>query len=212
MDTSYSGFYARFDTVSKSEAAVLTGPDNLVGDDFEVFFKTDEDKVVAWLKNKFGAEVGFLDTDASRKLQLAKARDLKIRAILSFVAFSDTPEPGIYWGQVALFSYNPAYSTEIDAFINRVGASIEEGIRPDINLGSQAVSKIFEEPDWLPSKHISLPEKKSGTAILKDHRTLSEKMIEQGRARNKGCYAISWLFIILVIAAIAYGLHLLGLF
>lgn len=212
MDQSYLGFYARFDTVSKSEAAVLTGPDNLVGDDFEVFFKTENDKVVAWLRNKFGKEIGFLDVEASRKLQLAHARNQKIRAILSFVAFSDTPEPGIYWGQVAVFCYNPAYGKEMDAFIDRVAAKISENIRPEINLGSQAVAKIFEEPGWLPSKHIPLPERQSGTAILKDHRTLSEKMIEQGRARNKGCYAISWLFIILVLAAIIYGLHVLGLF
>ena len=44
-------------------------------------------------------------------------------------------------------------------------------------------------------------------AVLKDHRSMSEKMIEQGRARNKGCYFVSYLFIALVVIAIAYGLY-----
>ena len=41
-------------------------------------------------------------------------------------------------------------------------------------------------------------------AVLKDHQSMSEKMIEQGRARNKGCYVVSWAFIIVVVLVIAY--------
>ena len=211
-DNSYTGFYARFDTVSKKEGALLMGADNIVGDDFEVFFKTDDGTVTAWIKNKFGAEVGYLDIDASRKLQLANARNQAIRALLSFVAYSDNPEPGCYWGQMALFCYNPAYSKEFDAFIDRCSKRIAEGIRPKIDLGSQAVQKIVTETDWMPNETISLPKKETGSAVLKDHISMSEKMIEQGRSRNVGCYVISWAFIILVIVAIAFGLHAIGLF
>lgn len=211
-DQSYEGFYARFDTVSKGEGSLLMGADNIVGDDFEVFFKTENGIVSAWVQNKFGAEVGYFDIDASRKLHLAHARDQKIRAILSFVAYSDTPDPGCYWGQMALFCYNPAYSSEIDAFIDRCANAIGEGVRPKIDLGSQAVAKIFEEENWMPSETMPLPQKETGMAVLKDHQSMSEKMIEQGRAKNKGCYVVSWAFIILVIVAIAYGLHMAGLF
>ena len=188
------------------------GADNIVGDDFEVFFKTENEVIVAWVKNKFGAEVGYFDVNASRQLNLAHARGQKIRAILSFVAYSDTPDPGCYWGQMALFCFNPAFADEIDAFVNRCASKIADGVRPNIDLGSQAVAKIFEEKDWLPSDTIALPKKVTGMAILKDHQSMSEKMIEQGRAKNKGCYAISWLFIILVIVGIIYGLHAIGLF
>lgn len=212
MDYSYEGFYARFESATKSDGSLLMGPDNIVGDDYEVVFKTEEGRVVAWLNNKFGAEVGFLDANASRKLQLAAARDQKIRALLSFVAYSDTPEPGLYWGQVALFCFNPAYAKEMDAFVDRVAKKIGEGIRPNINLGESAVAKIFEEEDWVPSDTVALPKKESGMAILKDHQSMSEKMIEQGRAGNKGCYAISWIFIALLVVAALYGLHVLGLF
>ena len=64
----------------------------------------------------------------------------------------------------------------------------------------------------MPNDTILLPEKKTGSAVLKDHQSMSEKMIEQGRAGNKGCYAISWIFIALVIVAILFGLHSIGLF
>lgn len=211
-DQSYEGFYARFDTPSKDKGSLLMGADNIVGDDFEVFFKTENDIIVAWVKNKFDAEIGFFDIDVSRKLNLAHARGQQIRAILSFVAYSDNPDPGCYWGQMALFCFNPAYGAEIGAFVDRCAAKISEGVRPNIDLGSRAVSKIFEEEGWIPSDTVALPKKETGMAILKDHQSMSEKMIEQGRARNKGCYAVSWLFIILVIVAIAYGLHMLGLF
>lgn len=209
---SYEGFYARFDTVSKSEGSLLMGPDNIVGDDYEIFFKTEDGKVTAWVKNKFGKEVGFFDGDTSRKAQLANARNQKMRALLSFVAYSDMPDPGCYWGQMALFFFNPAYEKEFDAFVDRCSKRLADGIRPNIDFGSSAVQKLLADDGWMPTETVPLPEKKSGFAVLKDHQSMSEKMIEQGRARNKGCYAVSWIFIILVLAAIASALHSFGLF
>lgn len=202
----YEGFYARFESPDKKDGSLLMNPDNIVGDTYEVFFKTDENRTVAWLKNKFGAEIGFLDADASRKLQLAAARDLKIRALLSFVAYSDMPDPGLYWGQVAVFCYNPFESDVMDAFIDRIAEQLGSGVRPDINLGASGVEKIFEEPGWIPKDTVPLPKKESGMAILKDRQSMSEKMIEQGRAGNKGCYFVSILFIVVVVLAALYGL------
>ena len=204
MEQLYEGFYARFETADKAQGSMLMGPDHIVGDDYEVFFKTDGDKVVAWVKNKFGAESGFFDPDVSRKLRLAKAREQTIRAVLSYVAYSDEPDPGLYWGQMALFCFSPRYAEEMNGFVDRVAAKIAEGTRPAINLGSQAVTRILEEKDWIPNETMPLPQKEVGMAVLKDHQTMSEKMIEQGRARNKGCYFVSYLFIAVVVVAIAY--------
>ena len=61
METTYTGFYARFDTPSKKDAAVLLGADNLVGDLFDVEFVTEEGTAVAWIVNRFGHRVAFLD-------------------------------------------------------------------------------------------------------------------------------------------------------
>ncbi len=204
MDQVYEGFYARFETDSKAQGSLLMGPDHIVGDDYEVYFKTEDGRVVACLRNKFGAESGYFDVDASRKLQLANAREQKIRALLSYVAYSDEPDPGLYWGQMAVFCYSPRYAEEIDGFIDRVAAKIGDGIRPAIDLGSQAVDKLLDDPSWMPTETMPLPQKEVGMAVLKDHRTMSEKMIEQGRAGNKGCYAVSIAFIVIVVLAIAY--------
>ena len=204
MDSSYEGFYGRFETPSKKVGALLMGADYLVGDDFTVEFRTEEGRVVAWLRNKFDAEVGFMDVDASRKLQLANARGQKIRALLSFVAYSDTTDPGMYWCEATFICFNPAYAKEMDAFANRVAASMADGVRPNIDLGSSAVKKIFDEPNWMPTETVPLPKKETGMAVLKDHQSMSEKMIEQGRAGNKGCYAISIAFIVIAVLVVAY--------
>lgn len=210
VDYSYEGFYARFEAADQKQGGLLMGADNLVGDDYEVFFKTENGINIAWVKNRFGAEVGFFDIEVSRKIQLAQGRGQTIRALLAYVGFSDMPEPGNYWGQMALFCFNPAYAKEMNSFVDRCSSKMAEGIRPKIDLGSSAVEKIFSEKDWLPSETIPLPKKVSGTAILKDHRSMSEKVIEQGRAGNKGCYFISWAFIAVVVVVILYFiLHML---
>ena len=204
MEQIYQGFYARFNTDDKAQGSMLMGPDHLVGDDYEVYFTVEDDRTVARLRNKFGAESGRFDVDASRKLQLANAREQTIRAVLSFVAYSDEPEPGMYWGQMALFCFSPRHAAEMNAFVDRVAEKIAEGTRPAIDLGSQAVSKLLEDPGWFPTDTVPLPRKEKGTAVLKDHRTMSEKMIEQGRRGNAGCYAVSIAFIAIVVAAIAW--------
>lgn len=211
MDQSYEGFYARYDTPSKKVGSMLMGPDSLVGDNLKVDFRTEDGRIVVWLLNKFDAEVGFLEADGSRKLQLAQARGQEIRALLSFVAYSDMPDPGHYWGEAAFICFNPAYADEMNAFADRVAVRMADGVRPDINLGSSAVQKIFDEPDWLPADTVPFPKKEKGMAILKDRQSASEKMIEQGRAGNKGCYAVSVIFIVVVVLAIAYGVaHAFG--
>ena len=212
IDTSYIGFYARFEAPDKATGSLLMGPDNIVGDRFTVFFKTEDGNVVAWVKNKFDKEVGFFDAETTRRLQLANAREQTIVALLSFVAYSDEPEPGFYWGEMAIFCYSPAYAAEMEPYISRCAAKIGDGIRPNIDLGQDAISKIFSESDWVPSDTVPFHKKENGMAILKNHQSVSEKMIEQGRARNKGCYVVSWLFIFVVIAAIVFGLHMAGLF
>lgn len=204
MDQSYEGFYARFDTPSKKVGSLLMGADNVVGNDYSVEFKTEEGRTVVWLRNKFDAEIGFFDVEGSRKLQLAQARGQKMRVLLSFVAYSDLPDPGLYWGEMAVFCFNPAYESEMNAFIDRVALKLAEGVRPAISLGSASVKKIFEEPDWLPSDTVPFPKKEKGMAILKDRQSLSEKMIEQGRARNRGCYVVSWVFIALLVIGVIF--------
>lgn len=209
----YFGTYEKFLTVSKKEAAELLGADNLVGDRFEIEIEIEDSTHKAWLRNRFGKRIGYFEEGFSRKLSILRAQGLTLTALLSFVAFTDLPEPGFYWGQMAVIGYNPNHSDVFEKFINNVADRLCDGVRPRINFEAEAVQSILDsDGNWLPSQTVSLPEKKKGTAIVKSRRSVSEKLIEQGRKGNKGCYVISWAFIILVIAALVFGLKSCGLF
>ena len=212
-DLRYYGTYARFDTLSKKDAAPLLGADNLVGDLFTIDFENEDGRLVAWLVNRFGARIGYLDESVSRNLNICRARSWTSRAYLSFVAFTDTPEPGIYWGQVALICSDPHYDEAVDAFAQRVSALLCDGIRPDVDLSDSGIAAVLRnDGTWMTENRAPYPTKKHGTAILKKTRKLSEKMIEQGRQGNIGCYVVSIAFIVIVLALIAFGLHMIGLF
>lgn len=209
----YFGTYARFDTKSKKDAGQLLGADNLVGDVFDIVFETEDGVSVAWMKNRFGSLIGRFDASVSRQLTILKARGFKLSAVLSFVAFTDTPDPGHYWGEAALICYDSTLEQVFAPFTSTIAARISEGVRPDIDLGDQGVNQVIEsEGSWSPKDVIPLPPKQPGTVIMKDHRKLSEKLIEQGRKGNKGCYAFSWVFLLLVVALVLFGLKSCGVF
>lgn len=213
VDTTYAGFYARFDTASKKDAAILLGADNLVGDSFEVVFKTHEGLTIAWLKNRFDTLVGFLDTENTQRLRILHARDWKIRAFLSFVAYTDSPEPGHYWGEMAILCFTPAYEETFERFSKNIALRLIDGVRPEIDLGESAVEQIISTiGDWKPVKTVPMPTKTTGTAVMKSRRKVSEKLIEQGRKGNKGCYLASWIFLLVLIVVLVFGLKTCGVF
>ena len=208
----YFGTYARFETKSKKDAAALLGADNLVGDVFELEFIVQDKKNVAWLKNRFGGLIGYLDEETSRTLSILVARGWNLKAILSFIAFTDAPDPGHYWGQVALVCYENELEQPMSSFIQGISARLADGVRPDVSFGDQAVQQIVEsEGSWQPKDTVPLPEKKPGTVIMKSRRKMSEKLIEQGRKGNKGCYAVSWIFLLAIVALALFGLKSCGM-
>ena len=209
----YFGVYQAFETTSKNEGAALLSADNLVGDVYEVSIELEEDTHRAWLVNRFNHRVGFFDPSFSRNLSIYKARGFEIKALLSYVAYSDAPEPGRYWGEMAVICYNPTYQEAFSPFIDNISKKLSDGIRPRIDLGRDAIQKVIESNgSWVPDQTVSLPKKKKGTAILTDKRSAKDKMIEEGRKGNKGCYIVSWAFIIALIALVLFGLKSCGFF
>lgn len=202
----YFGAYVRFDTASKENSGVLLGADTLVGDPLTLDFRVADDVSQVWLANRFGGEVGFLDPAASRRLSIFSARQWIIGVYLSFVAYSDSPEGGSYWGEVAVVCYDPKYSDVFDSFVQKVVERLKDGTRSDIALSDQEVSNLIKSNgEWFPKKTISLP--KNGAVIMKSRLSLSEKIIEQGRARNVGCYVANFLFFAAVIALVAFIIY-----
>ncbi len=209
----YFGAYHRFETPSKKDAAVLLGADNLAGDTYSIEFVTEEGWQIAWLKNRFDQKIGFFDRDFSRRLSVMAARGWTLKALLSFVAYTDKPAPGRYWGEMCVVCFDPALEESFLPFIDGISRLLSDGVRPDVDLGEQGIAKVIESTgSWIPSKRTAMPDKEPGTAIVKSERKMSEKLIEQGRQGNRGCYAISWLFLFLLAAAVVYSLKSCGVF
>lgn len=209
----YFGTYQTFETVSKKDAAVLLGADNLVGDRYTIEIELDGDAHKAWLISRFDQRIGFFDGNFSRRLSILKANGLELTAILSFVAFTDMPEPGHYWGEMAVIAYNPAHKEAFERFITTVCTRMFDNVRTRVNFDAEGVERIISSGgSWVPEQTVPMPSKKKGTVIMKSKRSVSEKLIEQGRKGNKGCYVVSWAFIIALVAALLFGLKACGVF
>lgn len=201
----YFGTYQTFDAYSKDAAGILLGADCLVGDTFDVRIELHDGEHRAIMADKFGHDVALFNPNFSRKLSVLAAGGLKIKAILSFVAFTEKEEGGQYWGEAAVFAYTPLHEQSFENFIAGIGLKIQENVRPRIDFGREGIDKIIESNgNWVPDQSVPMPSKKKGTVIMKDHRTLSDKIIEQGRAGNIGCYFVSWTFIAALIVGVAY--------
>ena len=120
----------------------LLGADNLVGDKYDIEFVTESGQRAAWLRNRFGAKIGFFDADFSRQLSVIVARGWTVQAVLSFVAYTDRPAPGRYWGEVAVICFDPALEDAFGPFVDNLSRRLADGVRPEVELGEQGVAKV----------------------------------------------------------------------
>lgn len=208
--TEYFGQYASFSVPSKKDAGQLLGPDNSDGDLYSLDVEMQDGEQRAWLVNAFGQRVGYLDHPISRQIRTLQAEGLATHAILSFVAYTDHPGTGHYWGQVALVCFslaNEQKAAAFHAFLANVQQRLADGLRTNVALSAQAVQRVIDsEGAWVPSETMPLPENDKGTAYLKRHRNMKERLIAQGRAGNKGCYVLSWIFLLAVVALVVFAL------
>lgn len=209
----YIGTYQTFQTVSRKEAANLIGADNLIGDRYSIECTIEDGVQKAWLVNRFDQRVGYFEPKYSRELSILKAQGMTLVAVLSFVAFTDHPEPGYYWGDVAVFAFDPAYQTTMETFITSVSKEIGKGRRPRVQLETRGIENIIESNGtWLPSETVPYPAKEKGTALVKTHRSITDRLVEESRKGNKGCYLLSWAFLLSVVAFAIFGMKSCGLF
>ncbi len=209
----FFGAYLRFDTADKKDGAALAGPDNAIGDVGEIAWQLDDYKrQQAWLKNPYGHLIGHLSVADSYQLAVYHAKGWTIRYVLSFTAYSEEPEPGVYWGQVAVFAYAPRYAEAFDAFVRRFAEKAGDGLRPDPELGDADVAAVLADPaSWNPTSKVKIPQSSGRTAILKDHRSMHDKLLDKGRSGNIGCYIIGWAFILGLVALVVWFIHSLGI-
>ncbi len=199
----YQGFYCQFLTEDKKVGAQLMGADDLIGDLFEVRMVRDDADPVACIFNRFDKKTGYFDADITYKLQLCIARGMHISAILSGVCFSDTPDPGHYWGEVAILAYTDREKSAFDTFRSHVQTMLMDGTRVAVDLSEDSIASLIDSKgEWTPTDRVSPLKLEHGDVLLKSHRTFNEKMIELARQRKPGCMIIGWLFIIIVVTLI----------
>lgn len=203
----YFGKYVDFQTVSKADAGALLGADIAVGDVCDIEIELEDGVHKAWITNRQGQRVAFFEPSFSRKLSLLAADGLIEKAILSFVAFTDHPDEGHYWGQVAVVCYAAPYDEEFDLFVKNVAAKIGADVRPRIDFDAEAIDSVIDSGGtWMPTQNITLPDMQKGVAIIKRRRSVTDKLIDQGRAGNKGCYVASWAFLLALVTLVVFGL------
>lgn len=209
----YFGTYQTFQTASKKEAADLIGADNLVGDLYRIECTIEDGEQKAWLVNKFDRRIGFFDPSFSRELSIMHAQGMKLVALLSFVAFTDHPEPGHYWGEAAVVAFDPSLQEAVDPFITQVAGSLKKAVRPVVDLQGSAIDHmVSSQGNWLPKDTVPFPAAEKGTAILKNHQSITDRLVEETRKGNKGCYIASWAVLLSLVAAALFGMKSCGLF
>lgn len=217
----YFGTYHIFQVYSKDDAAQLMSADNLIGDLYDIQIELNEGKHEAWLVNRFNQRTGCFDPCFSRKLSILNANGLTLKASLSLVGYTErSPEAkkseqkenagnskdedsaterneSGYWGEAAVFGFKETHRESFDPFMRNVSDKLKEGIRPRIDLGDEGFRQVVSSRgSWTPDQKEPKPRQQRGTVVMKDHLTLSDKVVEQGRQGNKGCYLISWIFIV----------------
>lgn len=202
--------------------------DNLIGDCYDIQIELTDGTHRAWLVNRFEQRIGCFNSDFSRKLSLLSANGLTLKALLSLVLYTEdrsendegtktggehaasaaeyqnvSRETSGYWGEMAVICFRQSDSNAFENFLRGISGKLQEGVRPRIDFDSTGFDRIIQSSGtWLPEQNAAKFTTQKGTVIMKSHRTLSDKLIEQGRQGNRGCYAISWAFIAIVLALV----------
>ena len=209
----YFGSYGQFLAPESEHSVHLLSADSLIGDELSFATVTQDGKTQVVLSNRFGGEIGVLDTQSGSDVQLCLAKDWDVHVLLASV-FQNHPERGkraTHWGEVVILAYPSSKAEIFDVFTGNIAEMLREGIRPEVNLQQSAISQVLESGGaWTPNgRHAVLSRDKS--FVLKEKMSVNDKLIEQARSRNPGCMLAGWLFIaVLIILAIYLVKLLLG--
>lgn len=209
----YFGSYQEFTCPDREIAPAFMGADNLVGDVYTIEMDYSSQQRQAWIVNPFGARMGVLSEKIAQKIDVFEAKGWKTVALLACVVFTDQPKPGKYWGQVALFSYDPTHEEAFSAFVKTIGEQLARGIRPAIDLGADGVARVIQNNGaWVPTGRVPLPSLKKGSSFIKTERSSTDRMVAQARKTRIGCTVVSWGFIILVVVGVIFAMQSCGMF
>ena len=201
----YYGTYAIGKSTSKEEAGRLLGADNIIGDVYKVECDIIDGKHEARVINRFGDAPVVFNYRVSRELSLNKSKGFKTYAILTCVGFTQNEGDGNYWAEFAIISFPECHLEIFAVYVDEVSKAVKNNRRPEVELSAEDVQQIISSKGkFVPNKVHSKIEKKKGQVILKSQVKLSDKLIEQGRQKNPGCYIFGWGFLLFLIVLIVF--------
>ena len=202
----YFGTYERFEVADDEDIGRVLSADNSVGDVYDIELSLEDGLYTGSLINAYGQRIGYFDHGFSKRLAVMSAEGIVEKALLSYIAYTADGDSGRYWGEMAVICYDPAFSEQFERFMGKVSARIADDVRPKLDLDREAVDRIIDaNGDWLPSQSTILPDAGKDKAYIKRRKRFNERLADQGRAGNKGCYAASWALMAMLLVAIAFG-------
>ena len=196
-----NAIYAIANPKNKRQAAQLTSSNSLCGNRFSL--KVDSKSKIVKINNKFNYAVAELSEEDSKLIKLWINKDLEVVALLTCVFYCE-PERK-HSAEFLILAYPKNNGEAYENFIETVFSKLAEGNRPDINLDEFERKEIEKSNgDYKITKFLQKPKLDKGTVILKNKQGFIEKIIEAGLQRKIGCYLGSILFLIVVVALIAW--------
>lgn len=204
MDT-YFGTYTIGKPTTEEEAGRLLGADNIIGDIYKIVTEMKDGKHVAKVLNRFGNTPCQFNEEVSKQLSLNEAKGFRNYAILTCVGFTQNEQEGEHWAEFAVISFPESEIETWSVFVDEVSKAVKNDRRPEVDLSlDDVLNVISQKGHFVPTSQHPKIEKKRGRIILKSRVKLTDKMIEQGRNKNPGCYVLGWVFLLAAVALIVF--------
>ena len=205
MTEDYLGKYVIAKPTSKEEAGKLLGSDNIIGDVYKVVNALEGTTHTSKVLNRFKDSPAFFDEDISRELSLNEAKGMITYAILTCVGFTQIGNDGDYWAEFIVISFPKKDIDIFSVYIDEVSKAIKNNKRPKVDLSQAEIKEVINnEGKYISSSKHPQIEKKKGQVVLKSRVKLTDKMVEEGRKRNPGCFIFGWLFLLLFVTFLVF--------
>ncbi|MCF0231897.1 MAG: hypothetical protein HUJ63_06460, partial [Enterococcus sp.] len=195
--------YVRFFAGEAKNAAYLMGPDNAVGDMLHFETVSTPNALVTEILNRFDKKIGILEPQDSHDIRILEEKDWQIFGLLDYVAVHTEVKTN-YCAGVLLLAAPNKYSESLENFTMLLSSELSEGKRLDALLSPSEQKEMFaNNGEFLPTRRRAL-EKEENFKYLKTEASLKEKIYEQGRQKNPGCYIVSISFLVLIAAGLIF--------
>jgi hypothetical protein len=205
VDTVYEGFYASFDPQDKDGASYLEGAEGIIGSD--LVLRQDPDGL-AFVAQGDGRSIARLKGDAVQRIERALALGWKVHCVLALTTYNAASKS--FRAEYACFCYDAGAEEDcvmaVEIFIQNTIQRITGGMHPGLQLNQIQFAKVMESGgDWYLTKELPWPELEKGSVFYRRRRTATERLVSIALEHNKGCGALSWFGLALVLGLVGWA-------